>query len=63
MAGGVDGFNSGKLKVPLESSLCVGEWGNECAARTIDMDGDIVARLLLEFVEDVRDLFYWLIVS
>lgn len=63
VAAGVDGFDARKLEVPLFAGLGVREWSNEASGRSIDVNGNVVAGLLLKGIQNVVNLLYRLVVT
>lgn len=63
MTASVDGFDSRKLEIPPLTGFGVREWGNEASRCSINVDGNVIASLLLIGIQDIVDLFYWFIVA
>src|ERR1700744_1166513 len=54
----VDGTHTRQAEVPLFTSAGICEGGNESAGSSVDVNRHIMASLLLEGVQDVRDGFH-----
>jgi hypothetical protein len=59
----VDGSHTGELEIPFETCFGMGEGSNEGATCSVNVDGNVMACLLLEFIENVRNLFDWFVVA
>src|SRR5271154_1888140 len=57
MPGSIDGFHPGQTEVPEQVRLHEG--GEESAARSVDVDGDVQPGLSLQLVERHADLVDW----
>ena len=63
MTTSVDGLDPRKLEVPPLTSFGVREWCNEASRCSINVNRDVITSFLLVSIQDIVDLFYWLIVT